>query len=390
MEFRMNADVFKNKVERAMAVSKKTKEMDFQRHIKIEANKGEDTVCISATNVGTYVIVKCVPGECEVVESGEAYLDIDTVKRLFNASGSCRYFSEDGTFSAKNSKKSSKITTANDSWPEFPNTSDKIHVVDVDKDDFIDTMELMQNFTSVDNSRPVYCGFNINAGESRMTAVSGYHVLDRVVDWKFDSADKINIPFVVLKELKKVSAKWDCTLQLNLVENKRYLQIVSDDFEYIVYLTPGDFLDAKKAIPEYLSYKFTLDVKQLAEITKEYDSYNTKDDIQPMGFAISNGSLLSMYARNDYETCDVIEGSFLNMPDDYLVVMNPRYIRDAADVFKQFCGKNNNVTIECNGEESSPWVFKAENGYRAMILPVKAKPYVKEHFNSIVSGMLAA
>lgn len=167
MEFRMNAEVFKNKVERAIVVSRKTKDASYQRHIRIVADKENGRVNISTANLGTYVTLMCGPGECEVVESGEIYLDIETVKRLFNAYGSCQYFSNDGySFTVKNRKKSSKVLTVSDVWPEFPNTDDRIHMADIDKADFIDTMEKMQNFTAFDAAKPVYCGFNLDAGRA--------------------------------------------------------------------------------------------------------------------------------------------------------------------------------------------------------------------------------
>jgi len=397
MKFYMDAGVFKSKIERALIVTRRVRKEDpeFIGCIKIIADKEKNTVHISATNIGTYINIKCVSSEVDVAESGEAVLDSDTIKRLFNVTGRCLYYSDNDSLAAKNNRKATRVPSKDVEWPEFPDTSDRtIMAYDVDNEDFISTMENLQNFVSNNMARPTYTGFNLNAKQHRMSAVSGYHVLDRVVNWEFSGTDKINIPLVILKELKKISAKWTNKLFFYVCDKKRYLQIIGCDFEYTVRLIDGDFLDVERAIPKDLKYSFKLDSKKLADVAKEYESYNPYDDKVPMSFVNVNGDMYSVFRRSDYETCDSLGGintrsSIGNLPDDFYAAMDPEYIRDVADVFKKL---DDSVTVCCDGKESSPWVFTCYDnmGYRAMTLPVRRKEGAQDVARSAVNSMLAA
>lgn len=390
MNFYMDAGVFKSVVERVSTVARKKGPMPFFHQIKLVADQESNMVCVAASNITTCAKVYCNPGSTvNVVESGEVFLDMDTIKRLFNVTGYVQICSaENNMLVAKNGKKAAKIHAESDKdFPEFPEQNDRIHVVEVDKDDFMGTMENMQYFIADSDVRPIYTCVNLNSGEKRMSAVSGYHLLDRIVDWDFCNVANFNIPILALKELKKVAMKGSEKFNLYLCQKKKYLRVIGSDFEYFIRLVEGVFMNVETSFPYSSACEFTLDTEKLAEVTKEYTSYNSKDSILPMYFAMKQYALAAVYRRIDFETCDVLAGNFKNLPEGYIIAMNPVYIKNVADVFKKL---GFSVTVKCENNSHTPWTFYSSNGYRALVLPVRMKEDAKDEIFSMLGELNAA
>lgn len=390
MKFYVDSSIFKSAMERAVTVTRKKGALPFIHRIKLVADQESNTVCISASNIETWVKIYCNTGmTVNVVESGEMFLDTDTIKRLFNVTGYVQIYSgENQLLYAKNDKKAAKIQAVADTdFPDFPGLKDKIHVAEVDKDDFLGTMENMQYFVSDSETRPVYTCVNLNSGEKRMSAVSGYHLLDRAVDWSFFSEESINIPILALKELKKISSKGNDNFSLELCEKKKYLRVVGSDFEYFIHLVEGVFLNVEKSFPYSTACEFSLDTEKLANVAKEYTSYNSAQNKLPMYFARKGYDLAAVYRSMDFETCDVMIGSFKDLPEGYVIAMNPDYMKNVADVFKKF---GVSVTVKCENNSHTPWMFYGDNGYRALVLPVRMREDAADAIFSMLGELIAA
>lgn len=57
---------------------------------------------------------------------------------------------------------------------------------------------------------------------------------------------------------------------------------------------------------------------------------------------------------------------FYNTPKEMIWAVNPRYIKDVMKVFG-----DNIITVHGRNNEIKPWKFVDDNGYCAMILPVR-------------------
>lgn len=367
MKFSIDSKEFKNITERAAVVCCK-KGISSLTSILIIADAENQRVTIKATNLESYAEV--FTDDVRVAESGNVFVEVDNLKRLYNVVGEIEVATTEKSIKVKSSKKQSEVYVGDNDEIAFPSVTSDVAFM-ADKEDMIETFSKVACCLSVDDTRPILTGFNVAtiSGDNRIATCDGYRIAMRKVEWNFRDGLNITIPGKIVKELSKASSNKQ-TENLNVFADDKYVKFVGTDFAYTCRLLDGQYFDVDSVMDVgYSTYGFEIKAENLLTIAKEYGSFLKGTQI-PMYVCYINGKIVTAAMNRDYKTSDVLEvENERNIPENLRYALNPMFLKDAMTIFEK-----QNITVESdlNGKFAS-WKFVGNNGYSALILPVRPR-----------------
>lgn len=381
MKFTMNSKVFKSITERAAVVCPKKPILPVLTGLIIVADKDNQMVIIKSTNVESYaeIYTDCV----DVSESGKVIVEIGNVKRLYNVVGDMTIESTEKTIKARSSKKQIEVYTMQEEDLEFPVVEDDNRAFSADKMDMLETFSKLSCCLSVSERNPVHSGFNIANG--RIASVDGSRAAIRAVYWNFREGLNITIPGCIVKELTKVSANKQKE-HINVFADRKWAKFIGVDFTYTVKLLEGNFINVENVMSNdgLTTYNFSVNAEDLSSMAKEYSSMlkNTKES---MHFCYLNNRLVTEAKSDKCRVFDVLEiKEEENIPEKLNYAFNPIFIKEVAQIFDE-----QEITIKGDVRRigTSPWKIYGENGYSAIILPMR---WSKEDWSDVEEFLASA
>ena len=366
MRFTIDSAEFKIITERAAIVSNKKGPVVYVTGINLIADAEKQKVTIRATNLTSYALV--FTDAAVVKESGNVYIEAEDLRRLYNIVGDITVESDGKTLLVRSSKKQGEISASTPKELLFPTTDENLAFA-ADKEDMLDTFSKLSCCLAGDE-RPPYTGFNVAdvSFHHRIAALDGYRAAVRGIEWKFRDGLNITIPGFIVKELTKVSANKK-EEEIAVYADEKYVRFVGLDFVYITRLLEGKYLDVDSLlVPKGATYKFEVKADKLFAIAKEYSGFLSKVK-QPMFLCYKNGKYIAAAESLQYRTSDVLEiSNECGVPEDLIYSVNSHFLKDLMAIF----GKET-VVIESglHGAEHNTWLIRGENGYSALILPVR-------------------
>ena len=275
MKFEINATDFKKVVDRAMAIMKKESEISIHDCIKIQASGGK--ILISTVSKSAFVDITT---DARVIESGKAYVNKDSLKKIYNSTGCITVESDEKIFNINNGKKCCEIAVINiqkEDEIKSPQIDDNtIHVFDENGKALIDTFISMDCVRSKDEIRPILKGFNINSSDEQIVACDGYRVAIKHMGGKFHNSNvNITIPGDVSVNLKKVgNCKKDEVISVFYGKSQGYKDYYvffkGNDFTYCSKILAGEYPKTSHILKGNKQYSFELSPRELENIAKEY------------------------------------------------------------------------------------------------------------------------
>lgn len=368
MKFTINYKTFKNITERASAVCAKATSIPVFSCVELVADAENETVTVKAGNLRSFAEIRT--NEVSVIESGNGFIDLPFLKRLYKITGEITVSTEGNNIVFNNGKKQSAIYSQNLEPIDFPKVEKVKPAFSVDKAEILDTFSRLSCCLCTNEAKPIHTGFKFGneVGENYISSLDGYKAMRRTVDWGFRKNLDMVIPSIVAKELPKVSNnKIDETIIVD--SNDTHVWFKGRDFTYIIRLLEGNFLDTAKFFSdaEKKAVSFEVAAKEMATIGKEYKEICGFK--LPMTFCFTNGKIISVGMNDSYITSDVLNAdNKVGIPDNMVWGVNPNHV---AEVFGSF-GKSD-VQIYTDGTRIDLWVICGDDGYKALILPVRLK-----------------
>ena len=379
MKFVIDSKEFKNVTERASIVCSK-KGLFCLTSLFIIADKENQLITVKATNMDSFAEV--YTDYAKVYESGKFYVELENLKRLYNVSGEITVESTENSVKVRSNKKQSEVPTNSSDEIEFPSVK-HIGCFSADKEEMLDTFSKLSCCLSTSDAKKIMTGFNIR--NNHIAACDGYRVAMRDVEWNFANGLNITIPGYVCKELSKVSAnKREENIKVFCDDKNKFVRFVGFDFAYTTRLLEGVFFDVDTVMNfgDYPTYSFDVKADSLFAISKEYHAL--LKNIQGVMYIFHiNGKFVAVAMSPSYKTSDIVETeNENNVPDNLRYAFNPRLINGVAGIF----GKQT-ITIESVLNKGfTGWKFKGENGYSALVLPVRPQDDLSDVENFAASA----
>ena len=369
MKFTIDSATFKNITERASAVSNKTGFTVYETSVNLIADAESQKVIVKSTNLNAFAEV--FTDNVSVQESGNVFVDVDDLKRLYNIIGDLTVESDGKTLLVRGSKKQGEVCATEQNNMDFPQVDGEMAFA-ADKEDMLDTFSKLSCCLESDmnGAKKLFAGFNVAdvLCRPRIAALDGYRAAVRVTEWKYRIGLNITVPGYIVKELTKVSANKK-TEEITVYASDKHARFVGSDFAYTTRLLKGKYLDIDSLLVlKEQTYAFEIAADKLFAVAKEYSGF-LKKNTQPMFVAYRNGKFVAAAESSRYRTSDVLEvKNERNIPDDLLYGLNPNYLKDLMAIF----GKQT-VVIESviRGASHNSWLIRGDNGYTALILPVR-------------------
>ena len=375
MKFNINAKVFKNITERVAIILNKKNMFPAFRTLVIETDNNMVKVFGTSDYLNSYVAV--YTDDVDIIEAGIGYIDVQFLKRLYNITGEITVETFNGKLRISNFKKQSEVYTEPFDYTYMSDNQKKELLFKADKDDFLDTICKLTCCLSTNEQKPLFTGYNIVKKDEDISVVScdAYKLMRRVTNWNGEREFNITIPNIT-KFFKKISDNKE-EENISAYTDDKYIWIEGKDFTYIVNLLEGNYPDLTNNLyDENYDYWFDVDAKELMNIGKEYSDI-TKEDcngkMRPMYMCFTKNGFNTAVITSNYITSDNVDvyGNesnhlFYNTPKEMIWAVNPRYIKDVMKVFG-----DNIITVHGGNNKIKPWKFVDDNGYCAMILPVR-------------------
>lgn len=368
---------FKSVVDRAMAIIPKTTALSVILSIKITT--GENCITVSAATIEQYVAIT-IPAF--VIESGEAFVDVDDITRVYNLDGTITIEANNEKFIVKNTKKCCEVAAQDYKKEEiaFP-MGDIPKMYEVTESEMVQSLLALDSMRYMEESRPIMTGFNIRGDLQRIAVCDGYRLAVKQIKGKFyDNKFNITIPSVVCPSMKKIArAKSDNALVIGYGKpnnsSVKYIKISGVDFTYWCRPLDGEFIDVEKIVSGLREdFRFQIDADEVCAITKEYYKFlkPTKYfDGLPMVIRKSANGICTAAVTKAYSTADRIVEDCDGIPD-FIFMCNAKYIYEAANLFG---GKRVNVIMEDKTRDGYCYGMMGftddEQEYKAYVLPVR-------------------
>ena len=388
MKFTINSKPFKEIIDRAAACADKKSKLPICGCVEIFADKGDQTVqarCI--TSDLKEFVHSIVWTKADVMQSGSAVVGLDDIANVFGMKDDITVES-DGLekLAVSSRKKRSELAIASPEFPETVYVNEEL-VFEADKEDFIDTLKRLSPFCADTDVKAVHRGYNINYG--KICAIDSHKMAYREYPWsggKMPFSGEITIPGRVFADMKKIS-KNKLTEDIALYTDRKNATIQGSDFIYSFSLLAGEFMKYERVIPANLDHSFRVNTENLEEITKQYSKFlnpATKTR-SPMYFAYSDGKVYTVGISPTYRTFDILETSDENIAEDYIQAFQAIYLTPVMDLF----GKSE-IALEFTGRTIDPMCFSGDDGYFALVLPVRPGDGEVEKVREFISADKAA
>lgn len=340
MKFTVSNVDLKNAVGRISSLVEKKTIICSSKYIKFEAaNEGVYLYAISSESYG-----KVKVDGAKVYEIGEILVELPDVEKVLYVKDIITIETNERYMIAYNGKKKSKVCTVEcKEFVEFP-------VVDCNSDStvmtiangrkFCEELKLIGECRTDNEAKPIYTGFNFRSDERTVCTTDGYRMIVKYMDGFTENEFNIVVAGRAEKELTKLIGKSE--QEVKMYSGKAtsgayggyFAVFVGNDFEYMVKLLDGIFLDWKKAMMygEGLSEFTFVNEKVVIETLKEYIKLNSARIQAPCIMTEYDGNLLTYFKTSEYETTDCIEIDG-NLDGEMFVGVNPKYMLGMLNMF---------------------------------------------------------
>lgn len=338
MKFTITNEVLKNAVSRVSMLVEKKSSIPALAGVLVKA--ADNKVTISAANfydrdVYATVFIRSVT----VFEDGAVVIPLTEMEKILMIKGVIS-ISTDGNFvvSAKSDKKKSKVCGISDGeFPTIPTVeiSKENLVMDItDGVEFCKDMKILGATKSDNLSRPIYTGFNFDSQKKAICTIDGYQMTVKKIDSWSENNNNLIISGRADRDLSKLVCKYNNLI--SMYRNQRFASFVGGDFEYIIGLIDGNFVDWESLIPnknDALSEFSFADTKGFLDTLKEYDKFNNAKSTSPFIMTgYSDGSILTDYRNTNYITTDEVEISG-KVDSDLFMGFSPKYFHTALNLY---------------------------------------------------------
>ena len=272
MKFTIDSATFKNITERASAVSNKTGFTVYETSVNLIADAESQKVIVKSTNLNAFAEV--FTDNVSVQESGNVFVDVDDLKRLYNIIGDLTVESDGKTLLVRGSKKQGEVCATEQNNMDFPQVDGEMAFA-ADKEDMLDTFSKLSCCLESDmnGAKKLFAGFNVAdvLCRPRIAALDGYRAAVRVTEWKYRIGLNITVPGYIVKELTKVSANKK-TEEITVYASDKHARFVGSDFAYTTRLLKGKYLDIDSLLVlKEQTYAFEIAADKLFAVAKEYE-----------------------------------------------------------------------------------------------------------------------
>lgn len=369
MKFNINAKVFKNITERVAIILNKKSAFPAFKTLVIETDDFHRIKVSGTSDSNSHVVV--YTDDVEIVETGIGYIDVQFLKRLYNITGEITVETFNGKLRISNFKKQSEVYTEPFGCTYMSDNKKRELIFKADKDGFLDTICKLACCLSTNECRALFTGYNIVKKDEGISVVScdSYKLMRRITNWNGEKDFNITIPNIT-KYFKKISDNKKEEI-ISVYTDDKHIWIEGKDFTYIVGLLEGNYPDLTNNLrDENYNFWFNINAKELMDIGKEYSDITKEDDnkkLRPMYMCFTKKGFNTAVTTSNYITSDAVDINVENnVPREMIWAFNPRYIKDVMKVFG-----DNIIAVHGGDNEAKPWKFVDDNGYCAMICPVK-------------------
>ena len=392
MEFIIDNNTLKEAINRLSALVDKKSVIPALQGIMFTVD--DNGLTLKSSSLESYATIKLwntMKYDVQIIEHGSVVITLPDVEKILMVKDLIRVKS-DGNFvvSAQNAKKKSKIAGIDSKefidFPAVDCNSDNLVMTIADGRKFCEELKIVGESRSDNENKPIYMGFNFRSDNKAVCALDGFRMIVKYMDGFADNKFNITIAGRAEKELTKLIGKSD--YEINMYSGKStsgvyFAVFVGSDFEYMVRLLDGEFLDYNQCIIKDVAntrFSFT-DNKGIIETLKEYIKFAPKGIGSPVIMTNYNGELLTHFGTQNYRTNDLheIEGW---LDDELFIGFNPNYMLGMIKLFDKL-GIDYNVTIH----SALKPIFITGGDYICLVVPMR----VKEEYDreSIIADFVA-
>jgi DNA polymerase-3 subunit beta len=156
-------------------------------------------------------------------------------------------------------------------YPELPQMSDELQVLELDPKEFAATIRAVGFSAAIDDSRPILGGILLNYDKGVLTAVSadGFRLSEKVLNISAKGKSfSVVIPAKTLIEVARLLGNAEGTIKFALDANDNLALFEGAGVLISTRIIDGDFPDYKKLIPEETSLTAEFSAEDLLEAVK--------------------------------------------------------------------------------------------------------------------------
>lgn len=380
MKFAISNEVLKDVIERvAVTIGKQPVYPPF---VKLWTND-ENHVTVTAENSHTFCDVT-IPASIE--EFGAVYLDIDTVKKIYNIPGMVTISKNGNNLVARGAKKGCEIATLifDEPYVHPDHNTESTLALTMPNDKLLSAIDrLLPAVDSCDGVRPVLQGIYFDCNDGNMVALDGFRM--HIVDMNQNGADisdftGFNLYGNRLAHLKKLIRKSDMPLTMEISRHKSAVSFHYETPEYAltygISVIEGDYIKYKQILPQKFLHEFTANPDELKRIAKEYKGYKVGN---LMHFVYLKDGMFTYIKGDSFRTYDKVESynGITAEPCDLIIKFNALYVLEGMGVLENketWFGWNNAV---------KPMLVKQDD-MTVLILPVRDDAFMNAEVKEFI------
>ncbi len=206
-------------------------------------------------------------------------------------------------------------------YPELPQLSDKLQVLELNAKDFSSAIHSVVFSAALEDSRPVLGGILINYEDGTLTAVSadGFRLSEKILTMeKAENPFKVVIPAKTLAEVSRILGGTEGNIRFAIDTEDNLALFESDGVLISTRIIDGEFPDYKKLIPEETSLNAEFVVTDLLEAVKLTNVFAKEVNsainltFDPEGFVMISSSAQET-GENNSQIPAVVEGERTEM-----------------------------------------------------------------------------
>lgn len=369
-----DADAFRAMVTKVAPVVKDSV-FSFLRKIKLEAENGELTV--TAANAEDFLILS-LPGR--VIEDGICFIEYDDLRKMNVKGFDITIDADDHYINIKSSGKSFKTANYDCSglFPEAPEINSSSKDFGCIGADILSNLKPLSVMADAKATRTLMSTIRFDLDKQRLITLDGH----RVGIWNLPHCGLCMKPFnISLNAVGILKAAIEKNTDGNIGiscdgKNVRFYCYDFHDphvvgFSYITKCIEGNYYSIDSLIEtarKDYDYEFSVDGKELAEISKEYKKGFNKDDMCPMLFFGNKDSVMTAFNFGSFLTADKftsLKWEYYVNESNFFKGVNPVFIADAC----AFLGEE--ISVRSNFSEKKPFYFSSDGDEKiVLILPV--------------------
>lgn len=363
LNFEMNGKKMKETVNKVLTVINK-KYVGSLTWVAIE-NVGKDRIKMTA--YADEVLLTCY-ADAWVNTEGKLAIEYDDLKLLTTLTGSICMTETESGIQVKAGKKT--LTMAKHPIEEcygYGLKPDMTPVYRMKESVFTDVVKKLSRFVNTDknNYNHALSTINMNLAEKRFYALDGHRIAWFNMDLEKESDLKNYLIASKTQALLKKVLSAKSNKDVFFMENKKYIQIKTEDFEILQKKMQVEYFDIKRMFDNQYIGTINVETVDLLNIAK----YNValmkqcKDAKVPMLMNICNDSCYTYFNNGKVASFDELEALENTFNTDLMIGLNPIYIKDVCET-----ADSENLLLSFVSEKSAVLV-EAEN-YGYLVLPI--------------------